>query len=86
MWLRGDIVGRSEMLVTLWVQKVDFWKQRERDNIRINFQLKKKILGGNLIFIYESLFSFGNELYMKAEALTEMDVHYLNAFELPGTN
>ena len=73
------------MLVTLWVQKVDFWKQ-ERHNSSISFQLKKKMLGGNLISIYESLFCFGNELYMKVEALTEMDVHCLNAFGLPGTN
>ena len=44
------------------------------------------MLGGNLISIYESLFCFGNELYMKLEALTEMDVRCLNAFGLPGTN
>ena len=30
------------------------------------------MLGGSLISIYESLFCFGNELYMKVEALTEI--------------
>ena len=59
------------MLVTLWVQKVDFWKQRETQQSHQS-SAKKENVRGYLISIFESLFCFGNELYMKVEALTEI--------------
>ena len=37
------------------------------------------MLGENLISIFESLFCFGNELYMKVEALTEIAEMYLSS-------